>query len=69
MFALEGIDWRAWTAADRCAVAFLMLKRQYKASGDNGSLRELYLLVEDRNAVAELDRQIMGQTGQVMTDG
>lgn len=66
MFALEGIDWRGWTAADRTAVAYLMLKRQNK---DNpAGLRELYELVGDKAALAALDRSIMGQSQTITTD-
>jgi hypothetical protein len=63
MFALEGIDWRGWSAADRAAVAFLLLKRQNR--DDPTMLRELFVLVEDSDAVAELDRQMMSQPRQV----
>lgn len=66
MWALDGVDWRSWTAADRAAVCFLLLKKQYR--DDVPALRELLLLVEDKEAVAELDREIMGQTATIVTD-
>lgn len=70
MFALEGIDPRQWTPADRCAVSFLLLKRAYRSAGDMAGLRNLYELVEDREALAALDREIMGQGRQVeVTNG
>lgn len=57
------MDWRSWSAADRTAVAYLMLKRQYR--NDPHALRELYELVGDTDAIAALDRQIMGQGSSV----
>lgn len=63
MFALDGIDWRAWSAADRSSVAYLLLKRQY--AGDPHLLRGLYELVGDTDALAALDRGILGQPAQV----
>lgn len=65
-FALAGIDWRSWTAADRAAVTYLMLKRQ--CADDTAALRELLLLADDREAVAELDRNIMNQNRTIVTD-
>lgn len=67
VFALDGVDWRSWTAADRTAVAFLLLKRQHKRAGDTGALRELLLMVGDNAGVAVLDRQLMGQTPSIET--
>lgn len=64
MFALEGINWRAWTAADRAAVAYRLLKQTL--TGDD--LRGLYELVGDRSAIAALDREIMGQAPTIQTD-
>lgn len=58
MFALDGIDPRGWTAADRAAVAYLLAKQN---TTDKTALRELYELADDRKALAVLDRQIMGQ--------
>jgi hypothetical protein len=63
VFALDGIDPRSWSAADRYAVAYLMLKRQY--ASDPHLLRELYELVGDKNALAALDRATMHQPAQV----
>lgn len=68
MFALDGIDWRSWTAADRVAATFLLLKRQYKRSGDTQALRDLYLLVGDKAAVAAIDNQIIHGGQTVQTD-
>lgn len=47
-------------------MCFLLLKKQYR--DDVPALRELLLLVEDKEAVAELDREIMGQTATIVTD-
>ena len=66
MFALDGLDWRSWSAADFASVSYLMLRRQY--AHDPTELRNLYLLVDDLDAVAALDREIMGQPRQVATD-
>lgn len=68
MFSLDGLDWRSWTAADRAAVTFLLLKRQYKTAGDHQALRELFTLVDDKAALAALDREIMGQPTTLTTD-
>lgn len=65
-FALKGIEWRSWSAADQAAVSYLMLQRQY--ADDKTALRSLYELVEDRDALAELDRTIMGQSQTIVTD-
>lgn len=62
MWALEGADWRTWTAADRAAVIFLLLKRVTK---DPQEMRDLFELVEDYDAVAAVDREKMGQTSQI----
>jgi hypothetical protein len=62
-FALAGLDWRSWSAADRAAVTFLMLKRQH--GDDPVALRALYVMVDDTEAVAEMDRQKMSQPAQV----
>lgn len=43
-----------------------MLKRQY--ADDETTLREILLLADDKDAVAELDRQIMGQSPTITTD-
>jgi hypothetical protein len=64
VFALDyGVDPRSWSAADRAAIAFLLLKREYR--NDTDSLRELFLLVDDKAAVAAIDRQKMGQPDRV----
>lgn len=65
-FALEGIDWRGWTAADRVAVAYLMLQRQN--ADDKTALRSLYELVEDKHALAALDNQTIHGSQTVVTD-
>jgi hypothetical protein len=65
-FALAGIDWRSWTAADRAAVTYMMLRRQY--AGDHAALRELFELADDRDALAALARANMGQTPTIQTD-
>lgn len=62
MWALEGADWRSWSAADRAAVVFLILKRIAKEPQER---RELFELVEDYEAVAAIDREKMGQSSQV----
>lgn len=66
VWALDGVDWRGWTAADRAAVTYVMLKRQH--SSDPQALRELYEMVGDTAALATLDRSIMGQTKTIQTD-
>lgn len=66
VFVLDGLDPRSWSAADRAAVAYLLLKRQYR--DDPTALRELLLLADDKAAVADLDRQIMGQAKTIVTD-
>lgn len=43
-----------------------MLQRQY--ANEPTELRSLYELVGDRDAIAELDRQIMGQSSTITTD-
>jgi hypothetical protein len=62
-FALAGIDWRSWSAADHAAVGFLLLKRHF--AGDSVALRALFELVEDTAAVAAIDRVSMGQPDRV----
>lgn len=67
MFALDGLDWRSWTAADQSSVIFQLLKRAYKRAGDTTGLRELLVMVGDNAGVAELDRQLMGQSPSIET--
>lgn len=67
MFALDGLDWRSWTAADRAAATYLLLKRQYRSTKNLDALRELFLLAGDVEAVAALDREKMGQTPTIET--
>lgn len=65
MFALDGLNPRSWTAADRASVAYLLWQRSAKASNDGDALRELFTLTDDHAALGALDREIMGQTAQV----
>jgi hypothetical protein len=65
VFALDGIDWRGWSAADRTAIAYLLLKRQHH--NNPTVLRELYELAGDTAALAELGRQGMGQDSTIET--
>lgn len=64
-FALTGIDWRSWSAADQASVSYLLLQRQYAT--DKASLRDLYELAGDKEAVAEIDRSNMGQPPKIET--
>lgn len=64
-FALAGVDWRSWSAADRVSATYVLLKRNLR--GDTDALRNLYTLTGDKNALAVLDREIMGQTPQITT--
>lgn len=65
MFALEGVNWRAWSAADRVAATYVMLVRR----ADRDQLRVIYELTGDTEALGVLDREVMGQTGGVeLTD-
>lgn len=59
--ALAGVEWRTWSAADRVSATYVLLKRNL--SGD--ALRDLYELVGDKDAVAAMDRETMGQPAQV----
>lgn len=63
-FALAGVDWRSWSAADRAAVAYRLAKQR---TTDPKALRTLYELVDDKDAIAELDRSNMGQARTVET--
>lgn len=64
-FALDGVKWREWSAADRVAATYLLLKTTLTGA----ELRELYVVAGDWDAVATLDRDNMGQTGGVeLTD-
>lgn len=48
-------------------MAYLLLKRQFQADGDTDALRDLFVLVDDKDAVAALDREKMGQTPTIQT--
>lgn len=67
MFALDGLDWRSWTAADRISATYLLLKRHYRSTGDLDGLGDLFELVGDREGLAELARTKMGQTRTIET--
>lgn len=62
--AISGVDWRSWSAADRVNATYLLLKRNLDTDG----LRELYRFVGDKNALAAMDREIMGQPSTIQTD-
>lgn len=65
MFALSGVDWRSWSAADRAAVGYLLLRRQH--ADDVTALRELYELADDTEGLAALARQNLGQGHTIET--
>lgn len=62
VLALEGVNWRQWSAADFASVGYRLLRR---AASTPDQLRELFELVGDRDALAALDREIMGQGSMI----
>lgn len=62
MFALEGLDWRSWSAADVASVTYRLLRTHAQTPTE---LRELFELVGDKDGIAGLDREAMGQTAGV----
>lgn len=67
VLALDGVNVHAWTAADRVSVGYVLLHRRLRQSGDVDGLRELFELTGDRDSLAALDREIMGQPPQIET--
>jgi len=64
VFALDGINWRSWSAADRVSATYALLLRTLDGDG----LRELHTLMGDKEAIAVLDREKMGQSTQLQLD-
>jgi hypothetical protein len=64
VFALDGVNWRVWSAADRVSATYALLLRTLDGDG----LRALHTLMGDKAAVAALDREKMGQTEQLQLD-
>lgn len=67
MFAVDGVNVHTWTAADQVAVSYQLLRRRFRAEGDTTLLRELFELADDKDALAALDREVMGQPRRLET--